>query len=173
MQVYGPYVKHWALRLGISAQDGDDICQEVYRVVVARIDSFQLGERAGSFRKWIQQITRNVCREHNHRNGRVAGRGGTEALLNLQGIPFNDDFEEDPPEIVVDLYRRAVELARSEFSQRDWSIVETLVQDSLTPQEIGASFGISHAAVRQIKSRLFRRIRQELGEVSVHSRSSK
>lgn len=165
MHVYGPYVKGWAIRLGISAQDRDDICQEVYRVVISRINDFQLGERVGSFRKWIQQITRNVCREHTQRNGRQAGRGGTEALVNLQSIPAGDDTEDDPPEVVVELYRRAVELARSEFSQRDWSIAESLVQDSLTPQEIALHYGISHAAVRQIKSRLFRRIREELGDI--------
>ena len=165
VQLYGPYVKHWALRVGTPFQDCDDVCQDVYRVVVDRIEGFELGERTGSFRKWIQQITRNVCYEHSRRHGPSSGQGGTQALIELQGIASIESCEDDSPDIVVDLYRRAVELAKPEFSQRDWSIVESLVQGSLTTNEIAAQFGLSAAAVRQIKSRIFRRIRAELGDI--------
>src|SRR4051794_26352275 len=68
VSLYRPLLWHWARRAGVSEQDFDDVCQEVYRVVCRRVGEFRRGERAGSFRAWLRGITWNVCRERDRKD---------------------------------------------------------------------------------------------------------
>lgn len=166
--LYRRLIEYWARTKGTSEQDLDDVCQEVFRVMAIRLEEFRLRDRTGSFRKWLRTITGYVCQEQHRKKRKIAGaQGGTEALLHLQNMadPLLDepDADEDPADLVTDLIRRAVELVRSETTTRDWSVVEMLVFEDRSPQEVAEHLGLSTANVRKIKSRFLRRLRVELG----------
>jgi RNA polymerase sigma-70 factor (ECF subfamily) len=72
---------------------------------------------------------------------------------------------EDPPEQVTGLYHRALELVRGEFEERTWQMFWQTVVDGRTPADVAADLGVSAAAVRQAKSRVLRRLKEEAGDV--------
>ena len=63
------------------------------------------------------------------------------------------------------LYRRAVEQVRCEFEERTWQAFWlTTIEDRL-PDALVDVLGMTPAAIRQAKSRVLRRLKQEMGEL--------
>src|SRR5205807_4448480 len=96
-------------------------------------------------------------------------QGGTDAQHRLQQIaqpetPLPDDAE-DPEEELIRLYHRALELVRDEFEQRTWQAFWRAAVDGQAPADIAADMGMSAAAVRKAKSRVLRRLREEIGDL--------
>src|SRR4051794_30393048 len=58
-RLYGPLIHSWCARWGFSPPDIEDICQEVYQVVVKRIGEFHRDGPGDTFRGWLRGITRN------------------------------------------------------------------------------------------------------------------
>jgi RNA polymerase sigma-70 factor (ECF subfamily) len=98
---------------------------------------------------------------------RPAAVGGSEANLMLAGVPAADDDSDDsdPPEVLGALYRRALELVRAEFEDRTWQMFWQVVVDEKSPADVAAQLHVSTAAVRQAKSRVLRRLKEEVGDV--------
>lgn len=167
VELYGPLLRYWAKQNGASPTDSEEVCQEVFSRVVELIASFQLGDRRGSFRAWLRQITRNVCRERRRSNGPVnQPTGGTDATIQLNEVADPIAEDDDPPELIADLYRRVIALVRGEFSDRDWAVFERLVFDEQSTADIASEMGLAVDNIRKIKSRIYRRLREELGDVS-------
>jgi RNA polymerase sigma-70 factor (ECF subfamily) len=164
--LYRPLLWHWARQSGVKPQDVDDICQEVFKVVTVRIGSFELNAHHGSFRAWLRSITRNVCRERERKVG-VEGyaAGGTAAGVILSEVVGHVLEDQDPADLVSDLIRQAVVLVRGEFSDAHWLVFERLTFDGLSPSEVAVEKGLTAANVRAIKSRIRRRLHEELGDV--------
>lgn len=166
--LYRRHIDFWAKKNGTADQDFDDVCQQVYRVMVEKIDEFQSRERKGSFRCWLKSITRFVCLEQKRKQGGpTTGKGGTEAAIQLKNFadPDQDYYEDepDPVELDNDLFRRAINLVRSESSSRDWSVVEMVVIEGKSPNDIADALNLKPATVRKIKSRFLLHLRKELG----------
>jgi DNA-directed RNA polymerase specialized sigma24 family protein len=71
----------------------------------------------------------------------------------------------DPPEEVSDLYHRALELVRSEFEARTWQAFWRATVDGQRVDLIAADLGVTTAAVRKSKSRVLRRLKEEVGDL--------
>ena len=163
--LYRPLLWHWARQGGVKPQDYDDVCQDVFKVVTVRIGSFTLGERRGSFRAWLRAIIQNVCRER-ARTGGVEGRaaGGTEAGTFLREVVDPAARDDDPPELISELVRGVLVVVRREFSDVHWRVFERLTFDGRPPAEVAVETGLTVVNVRAIKSRIRRRLHEELGD---------
>jgi RNA polymerase sigma-70 factor (ECF subfamily) len=148
----------------VRDEDADDVLQEVFGAVAWSVAGFQ-AERAGTtFRAWLRGITRNKLLEHLRRRGRhPEAQGGTDAHRQLAALP--DAAEDDPPEEVSDLYHRALELVRGEFENRTWEAFWRATVDGHPVDLIAADLGVSTAAVRKSKSRVLRRLKEEVGDL--------
>jgi RNA polymerase sigma-70 factor (ECF subfamily) len=166
-ELYRPLICYWARRFGVASPDDEDIAQEVFVVVTKKIDSFRLGERPGSFRKWLKTITWHVCQDRFRRDGQAPRAvGGTDAALRLNEVTGPADDEEDPPELVADLLHEVIKLVHTEFSEDHWRVFESLTVEGLGTAEVAERLGLTKENVRTIKSRIYRRVNEELGEVS-------
>ena len=67
---------------------------------------------------------------------------------------------------LTSLHQRGLDLVKSEFEQRTWQIFWQATIEEQPTSEVAEQFGISSNAVRQAKSRVLRRLRQILGDVS-------
>ena len=76
-----------------------------------------------------------------------------------------DPTDDDPPEQMRGLYQRALELVRAEFEGRTWQMFWRVVVDGLSPTAVASEMEVSDAAVRQAKSRVLRRLREEVGDL--------
>jgi RNA polymerase sigma-70 factor (ECF subfamily) len=166
VELYGPLVYHWCREAAIPSQDRKDLVQQVFSKVLAGIGRFRHGGPDDSFRGWLCTITRNVLVDYGRGQQRgPAARGGTKANQQVQQLP--DPVVATSTSSVPahgDLAKRALDLVRNEFSEPAVRAFELVVLDGYTSAEAGAEVSMSAAAVRQAKSRILRRLREELGE---------
>jgi RNA polymerase sigma-70 factor (ECF subfamily) len=167
VKLYGPLVLYWIRRQGLSEHDALDVLQEVFSGVAASVGRFR-NQPGSSFRGWLWVITRNhLARYFRSRASSVQAAGGSEAWLKLADIA--DALSDSPDEnterpALNELYHRGLQLVRCEFEDRSWQIFWQSAVDQVPTSEIARQFGITANGVRQIKSRILRRLREVLGE---------
>jgi RNA polymerase sigma-70 factor (ECF subfamily) len=163
--LYTPLVRLWCRQARLPEQDVADVSQEIFSVVAARLDVFDAKRPGTSFRGWMRGIARNKLRDHFEGRGEKAA-GGSEAAKRLQDVPSPAAIElSESPQVVADIYRRALNLVRDEFESRTWTAFWRLTVDGQPASKVAAELGISPNAARQAKSRVLRRLKRELGEV--------
>ncbi len=95
------------------------------------------------------------------------GEGGTSAQRQIMQVPQPCEIPEltDPPEAEDALWRRAVELVRAEFEDQTWKAFWRVAVDGQTPAAVAEELSTTVPAVYKAKSRVLRRVRQELGDL--------
>jgi RNA polymerase sigma-70 factor (ECF subfamily) len=165
--LYGPLVRLWCSRTGLRAEDAEDVSQEVFASAAANLAEFRHDRPGDTFRGWLRVITRNAVLAHRrHGNGQARAEGGSAAWQRLQDVadPLAGAEEEETAE-VDQLYRRAVAQVRGEFEERSWQAFWLTVVEGRSPAALAGELGMSAPAIRQAKSRVLRRLKQELGDV--------
>lgn len=169
VDLYGPLVFYWCRRSGLGPADAADVFQEVFAAVSAAIEGFWHDRSAGTFRGWLWTITRNKLRDHFRGQAQIArAAGGSEARRRLEQVPDAWDDESADPRDRAEmsaLCRRALNLIKGQFEERTWQAFWRCVVLEQTTAEVAADLGLSQNAVRQYKSRVLRRLREELGDV--------
>jgi RNA polymerase sigma-70 factor (ECF subfamily) len=169
VRLYGPLLRYWCGRWGVHGGDAEDITQEVFRAVVSGIERFRRDEPGASFRGWLHGVTRHRLLMHfRGHNRQPHGQGGTDAFVRLQELADGTAHvpdDDDPPGELAGLYHRGLELVRGEFEERTWQMFWRTVVDGESPDRIADELGVSAAAVRKAKSRVLRRLKEELGEL--------
>ena len=166
--LYAPLVYRWCRRADLPEQEIADVFQDVFQAVATHIAGFRREGADDTFRGWLRTITRNKVRDHFRRLGREpGGAGGTEAQLRFARLPDDrpdgDDSDED---------RRTAassagpwSLLRGEFEERTWQAFWLTAVEDRAAGEVALELGMSPGAVRVAKSRVLRRLREELGEI--------
>jgi RNA polymerase sigma-70 factor (ECF subfamily) len=72
---------------------------------------------------------------------------------------------EDEQAEVGQLHRRAVEQVRGEFEERTWRAFWMTAVEGRSPADLAAELGMTPTAIRQAKSRVLRRLKQEMGDL--------
>jgi RNA polymerase sigma-70 factor (ECF subfamily) len=158
VRLYTPLLYYWARRLGLHAADAADLVQEVLLVLVETLPAFSYDQNR-SFRNWLRTIVHNKWRQKKRRRELVTV--GPEAARAEAAGP-------DPAEALADaeyrqhLARQALELMQSEFHPATWKACWETVVAGRPAAEVGAELGLSEGAVYVAKSRVLRRLRQEL-----------
>ncbi len=171
VDLYGPLVAHWCYRCGLDTHAAADCVQDTFASVVKSLVSFRGQRETGAFRAWLWTITANKIRDHQRRVRRDADPvGGSTALRSLEQLPdpsLVPDTEPTNPAQLDQLFARAVEQVRGEFETRTWEIFERSVIDLIQTAQVAREFQLSPAAVRQVRSRVLRRLRQQLGDIEL------
>jgi RNA polymerase sigma-70 factor (ECF subfamily) len=167
-QLYGPLVYQWCRWRGLQPSDAEDVTQEVFLTVAAKVAAFRRERPGDTFRGWLWTITRHKLGHWIRRQrGREQAAGGTDAQRRLLAAAPDDAGSPDSasgPAAVSALYQRALELIRSEFEDRSWEAFRRLVLEGQRPADVAADLGMSRSAVYVIKSRILRRLRDVLGD---------
>jgi RNA polymerase sigma-70 factor (ECF subfamily) len=167
VQMYRSLVLYWCARGGVPRADAEDVAQSVFAEAAADLAGFRRDRPGDTFRGWLRAVTRNQILLHFRRNrGRPQAEGGSDAWQSLQGVadPLATPDEGEEAE-VGQLYRRAVEQVRGEFEDRTWQAFWLTVIEGRSPAALADELGMTPAAIRQAKSRVLRRLKQEMGEL--------
>jgi RNA polymerase sigma-70 factor, ECF subfamily len=158
VELYTPLLYHWACQVGLKEHDAADLMQDVLVLLVQVLPTFQYNPDQ-SFHGWLRVVTLNKWRENQRRIRLKAGASEAE-LDNLA--------ESDPAEALWDaaythhLVGRALEIMRTDFQPSTWQACWQFVACGRPAAEVAAELGLTVKAVYLAKSRVLRRLRQEL-----------
>jgi RNA polymerase sigma-70 factor (ECF subfamily) len=167
VDLYRPLVLTWCGRAGVSSSDAEDVAQEVFAAVATSLDRFHRDRPGDTFRGWLRAVTRNQVLQHFRRHrGRPQAEGGSDAWENLQEVadPLPEPGADESVEL-GQLYLRALELVRGEFEEKTWQAFWLTAVDDRAPAAVAEELHMTANNIRQARSRVLRRLREEVGEL--------
>jgi RNA polymerase sigma-70 factor, ECF subfamily len=174
VELYTPLVRYWCKRWGAEGPDADDVAQDVFQAAAQSIGAFRRDREGDTFRGWLRAITRHKVLAHQRaRRHDPEPVGGSSALQRLQEVPSGtveshpDTVDADPAEAdhMSALFHRAVGLLRGEFEPRTWQAFWRTTVDAQPAPAVATELSMTSNAVRMAKSRVLRRLREELGDL--------
>jgi RNA polymerase sigma-70 factor (ECF subfamily) len=157
LDVYGPLLRGWLARSGVSAADHDDLVQEVLIVVVRRVSEFD-HRGPGAFRAWLRGILANYIRKY------FRDRAPSNPAIDLNALAASDSVlgREMDREHDEYLAARALRTVQADFAPATWAAFKQHVLDGQTAQEVASDLGLTVNSVLLAKSRILKRLRAEL-----------
>src|SRR5262245_3691907 len=162
--LYQPLLRAWMARAGVADSDADDLIQEVLLVVFREVGGFERRGQ-GAFRSWLRTIlshrVRNYFRAGQHR---PAATGGSDFLHSLDELESPDSAlsrlcDRDHDEhVAASLLRRV----QADFAPATWQAFRRHVLEGEAAAQVAAELGLSLNSVLLAKSRVLKRVRQEL-----------
>jgi RNA polymerase sigma-70 factor (ECF subfamily) len=161
VELYAPLVYDWACGIGLSADDAEDLVQDVMTVMLTKLPEFEY-DNTKSFRGWLRTITTNRCRDFFRRRGKMP-QLTRQGALEVDAPDASDLFAEE--EYRQRLVSRALDLMQTEFESSTWRACWESVVNERAAAEVASELGITVNAVYVAKSRVLRRLRQELARL--------
>lgn len=147
-------------------EDAADVLQEVFQTVFGNIDGFRHETRNDTFRGWLRVITRNKINDFfRRRHGELNATGGSDAHRRFLELTEREDESSAESSPMDGVLQRALNLIRAEFRTPTWQAFWLTVVEQRSTAEVADALSTTPAAVRQAKSRILRRLRQELGDM--------
>ena len=159
VELYAPLIYHWTLRAGLPGSQAADCVQDVLTLLVDKLPTFSYDPKK-SFRAWLRTVTVNKCRDTLRHNATVA-----QSASPLQP---DDAVAPDGVELFTDqeyqrsLVHRALELMQTEFEPNTWQACWKQVVSGESASAVAQQLGMTENAVYLAKSRVLRRLRDEL-----------
>jgi RNA polymerase sigma-70 factor (ECF subfamily) len=165
--LYTPLVRHWCQQAGVAHQDIPDVSQDVFAAVSARLGSFHADRPGTTFRAWMRGVARHKFQEHIRHRGEPA-TGGSSARKRIEQVaaPIDEVELSESPDDLASLCQRALGLVRHEFEDRTWRAFWRVTVEGQSTADVAVEMGITSSAIRQAKSRVLRRLKEEIGELT-------
>jgi RNA polymerase sigma-70 factor (ECF subfamily) len=157
--LYTPLLYSWACGMGLQAQDAADVVQDVFATLLQKMPSFTYNPDK-SFRGWLRTLAINKWRDNRRRHAAALRRGDDAPIADL-AVPDGAEALWET-EYQQHLVGRALELMQAEFQPATWKACWEVVVSDRPAAEVAAELGLSVASVYAAKSRVLRRLRQEL-----------
>ncbi len=156
LDVYGPLLRGWLARAGVPAADHDDLIQDVLMVVVRRVGDFER-RGPGAFRGWLRSILANHLKKF-FRARDAAPAVDLDSVAD-DGSVLGRQWDREHDEYHAARALRAVE---GDFAPATWLAFRRQVIDGRAPAEVAEELDLSLNAVILAKSRVLKRLREEL-----------
>ena len=157
VSVYSPMLFALAGRLAIPAAEREDFVQDVLLRTVQAMPNFQHDGR-NLFRAWLKTVALNVWRNRRQRHAAQS----LEAVETPALEPEVDRFIEE--ESLRHLAGRALAVMRTDFQPAIWQACWETAVEGRSGQDVARELGLSVAAVYSARSRVLRRLREELAD---------
>ena len=164
VDLYSPLIKAWLRHHGVSANDAEDLTQDVLGVVVREVSRFRHNGRAGAFRTWLRTITTN-CLRQSLRSRRLrfepASPPDLVALLDQLEDPASDLSARWDREHDRYVLERLLDLIEPEFAATTWQAFRRQIIDGVPAKAVAAELCLTVNAVLIAKSRVLSHLRRE------------
>jgi len=165
MMIYRPFIFQRVSTYPALVDQAEDIVQEVMMVLMRELPVFER-QRTGSFRAWLRSIVLNQLRYAARRakkTPRPAGQSETllhqiEQLADPSSEAANDfDHEHDKA-----VFRNAADVVRDSVKEVTWKAFHRHAMNGEDARMVAEDLGLSLNSVLLAKSRVTRRIREEI-----------
>jgi RNA polymerase sigma-70 factor (ECF subfamily) len=162
--LYRPLLHNWVVRAGVPASDVDDLVQEVLVVVVREITEFER-QRQGAFRAWLRVILTHRVRDYlRGQKYQPNAPGGSDFLRRLDELESPEsalsklwDREHDR-HVAASLMQRV----QGDFDLPTWQAFQRHALEGESAAQVAEELDLSLNSVLLAKSRVLKRMRQEL-----------
>jgi RNA polymerase sigma-70 factor (ECF subfamily) len=161
VRLYGPMLDFWVRKIGVPRDDAVDLVQEVFSLLIQKLPDFQYDARR-RFRGWLYTVTTNRCRDWMRRNANNLHDLPDGVLETLEAGQPDCLFEDQ--EFRSRLAARALELMKAEFDEKQWKACWASAVEQRPAAQIASELRISVNGVYLAKSRILRRLREELAD---------
>jgi RNA polymerase sigma-70 factor (ECF subfamily) len=163
-ELYRPLLRAWMARAGVPASDVDDLVQDVLLVVIREVAGFER-RRQGAFRAWLRTILTHRVRDYfRGQKYRPTATGDSDFLRRLDELESPDsalsrlwDREHDQ-HVAASLMQRV----QGDFAPATWQAFRRHALEGEPAVQVAEALGLSLNSVLLAKSRVLKRLRQEL-----------
>jgi RNA polymerase sigma-70 factor (ECF subfamily) len=156
---YEPLIRAYCRRKGLQEADAADVCQDVLAQVSQSLRTFEYQPERGRFRNWLLTVTRQKLARFLHRQNRTI-RGTGEAPLD-QAVDASPDAAWTD-EFNIRVLRVCLERIEAEFEPVTWQAFQRVWLDVQPAAEVARLLNLPVANVYAAKSRVLKRLRQEI-----------
>jgi RNA polymerase sigma-70 factor, ECF subfamily len=164
LDLYQPLLRAWMTRTGVAPSDADDLVQEVLLAVFRGVGGFERRGR-GAFRAWLRTILTHRVRDHfraaRHRPTTTRDSAFWRTLDELESpdsvLSRLWDREHDE-HVAAALLRRV----KGDFAPATWEAFRRHVVGGQPAARVAQELSLSLNSVLLAKSRVLKRLRQEL-----------
>jgi RNA polymerase sigma-70 factor (ECF subfamily) len=159
VELYTPLLYKWLRRAGLNDDQAADLMQEVFVLLIRKLPEFRYTPDR-SFRAWLKTVTLNKWRE--------GLRRGQPMLKRLSGSSYPEEGSADIARVFEEteyhqqLVRRAIRLIQTDFQPVTGRAFWEYVVMGRPAAEVAAELGVAAHSVYLAKSRVLRRLREEL-----------
>ena len=163
-ELYRPLLRGWVARVGVPASDVDDLVQDVLLVVVRKISGFERRGK-GAFRTWLRTILANRMGDYFRRQEHLpTATGDSDFLRRLDEL-------ESPDSALSRLWDRKhdehvaatlIQRVQGNFTPVTWEAFRRHLTKGEPAVEVAKALDLSLNSVLLAKSRVLKRLRQEL-----------
>ena len=164
--IYRPLVYRIARKKGMQDADAQDLAQKVLIAVAGKIGDWESDPDRGKFRSWLGQVARNAMIDAFRRNRPDAPAGGTQAVQALGDQPDSADapWEQLEQEYRREVFRWAARRIRLEFAEATWLAFWRTTVEGMSVRDVSRQLEISEGAIYTARSRVMRRLKQEVAQ---------
>jgi RNA polymerase sigma-70 factor, ECF subfamily len=159
--LFTPIVYGWVRRGGVPEADAADVVQDVFFEVARGLARFHRDQPGDSFGGWLRVLTRRRTCDY-FRRGDPPAAGGSTARVLMEQVPepaADADPTDDP---TAEVLHRGLELIRDQFEPRTWQAFQAVAVNERPAADVAVELGLSVGAVYVAKSRVLKRLREEL-----------
>ena len=162
--LYRPLLRAWVARAGVPASDADDLVQDVLLIVFREVAGFEWRGQ-GAFRAWLRTILAHRVRDYfRGQKYRPTATGDSDFLRRLDELESPESalsrlWDRDHDEhVAASLLRRV----QGDFAPATWEAFRRHALEGEPAAHIALEMGLSLNSVLLAKSRVLKRLRQEL-----------
>jgi RNA polymerase sigma-70 factor (ECF subfamily) len=164
LDLYQPLLRAWMARAGVAVSDVEDLVQDVLLVVFREVAGFERRGQ-GAFRAWLRTILAHRVRDYfRGQKYRPTATGDSDFLRRLGELESPEsalsklwDREHDE-HVAAALMRRV----QGDFAPATWQAFRRHALEGEPAERAAEALGLSLNSVLLAKSRVLKRLRQEL-----------
>jgi RNA polymerase sigma-70 factor (ECF subfamily) len=163
--IYEPWLRGWLSRQDLQSADVEDVLQDILVTVSQQMPGFVHNGQTGAFRAWLKTIltnrVRHFLRSRRNREGALAAQPLSDWVEQLAdpNSALSRQWDEEHDQQLI---RRTLASLCAEFNEATWMAFRLQVLEDRPVVEVAQTLGITANAVYVAKSRVLRRLREEL-----------
>jgi RNA polymerase sigma-70 factor (ECF subfamily) len=161
LTVYEPWLRDWLARHHFQPADTDDLLQNILVVVSRKLPGFVHNGQPGAFRAWLRRILVTEVRAFLRQRQRQPADPPADLLDRLED-PGSEQSRQWDREHDQQVVRRLLAAIQSNFEESTREVFRLLVLEDRPAAEVARRTGMNLNAIYVAKSRVLKRLRQEL-----------